>query len=305
MLSPSLQERVIQEQRLPSPSSTDKLPASLGSPSPVLSPPSEQPAASEEQPSKEAAKAAQQAGPSAPQGTAEKEGSRAGGGPQQAGAAGSPGVSLHSEQLRLVDDQIRFQSQSQLLSETPSAQPAEDAGAGAGPSAAQAEKEAKYAGLQEIFDGDLEEIRELGSGTFGTVHYGKWRGTDVAIKRLKASVFSGGEDEDKTVSTAPPQSHTTRQSVQARAWLLSGRVAGLSSCGACWHLRLSRRVSNFVRILTSFDYQRGFLRGPNLVWRKPTPKASGCLPGPFCAASLISTELLSLVVFLGSDNAFW
>ena len=88
--------------------------------------------------------------------------------------------------------------------------PGQEPGAGGpgtstGPSAAQAEKEAKYAGLQEIFDGDLEEIRELGSGTFGTVHYGKWRGTDVAIKRLKASVFSGGDDEDKTVSPAQRQ----------------------------------------------------------------------------------------------------
>ncbi|CAA6666370.1 unnamed protein product [Spirodela intermedia] len=39
---------------------------------------------------------------------------------------------------------------------------------------------------------DLEEIRELGSGTFGTVFHGKWRGSDVAVKRLKPSCFSGG-----------------------------------------------------------------------------------------------------------------
>ncbi len=38
---------------------------------------------------------------------------------------------------------------------------------------------------------DLEEMRELGSGTFGTVYHGKWRGTDVAIKRIKASCFAG------------------------------------------------------------------------------------------------------------------
>ncbi|KAI0510075.1 hypothetical protein KFK09_010675 [Dendrobium nobile] len=42
-----------------------------------------------------------------------------------------------------------------------------------------------------IKNADLEELRELGSGTFGTVFHGKWRGTDVAIKRIKKSCFSG------------------------------------------------------------------------------------------------------------------
>ncbi|PWA78773.1 hypothetical protein CTI12_AA211870 [Artemisia annua] len=36
---------------------------------------------------------------------------------------------------------------------------------------------------------DLEELRELGSGTFGTVYHGKWSGTYVAIKRVKKSCF--------------------------------------------------------------------------------------------------------------------
>ncbi|KAI3914094.1 hypothetical protein MKW92_052203 [Papaver armeniacum] len=48
-----------------------------------------------------------------------------------------------------------------------------------------AEMEAGVYGLQIIKNADLEELRELGSGTFGTVYHGKWRGTDVAIKRLK------------------------------------------------------------------------------------------------------------------------
>ncbi|CAN6180190.1 unnamed protein product [Urochloa humidicola] len=38
---------------------------------------------------------------------------------------------------------------------------------------------------------DLEELTELGSGTFGTVYHGKWRGSDVAIKRIKKSSFTG------------------------------------------------------------------------------------------------------------------
>ncbi|GJT68161.1 histone deacetylase 14 [Tanacetum coccineum] len=47
-----------------------------------------------------------------------------------------------------------------------------------------------------IKDSDLEELREVGSGTFETVYCQKWRGIDVAIKRIddicstgKASIF--------------------------------------------------------------------------------------------------------------------
>ncbi|KAG9447664.1 hypothetical protein H6P81_013792 [Aristolochia fimbriata] len=54
-----------------------------------------------------------------------------------------------------------------------------------------AEMEAGIYGLQIIKNADLEELRELGSGTFGTVYHGKWRGTDVAIKRIKKSCFAG------------------------------------------------------------------------------------------------------------------
>ncbi|XXG45662.1 hypothetical protein AAC387_Pa02g0688 [Persea americana] len=49
--------------------------------------------------------------------------------------------------------------------------------------------------LQTIKNSDLEEIRELGSGTYGTVLYGKWKGSDVAIKRIKPSCFDGGGGE--------------------------------------------------------------------------------------------------------------
>ncbi|KAH7292382.1 hypothetical protein KP509_29G065500 [Ceratopteris richardii] len=57
--------------------------------------------------------------------------------------------------------------------------------------AAAAEAEAIARGLQIIRYCDLEELKELGSGTFGTVYHGKWRGTDVAIKRIKSSCFTG------------------------------------------------------------------------------------------------------------------
>ena len=48
---------------------------------------------------------------------------------------------------------------------------------------------------------DLEELKELGSGTFGTVYHGKWRGTDVAIKRIKKSCFTGRSSEQERLVT--------------------------------------------------------------------------------------------------------
>ncbi|XP_029124495.1 uncharacterized protein [Elaeis guineensis] len=66
--------------------------------------------------------------------------------------------------------------------------------------AAIAEIEAGLYGLQIIRNADLEELRELGSGTFGTVYHGKWRGTDVAIKRIKKSCFSGRSSEQERLT---------------------------------------------------------------------------------------------------------
>ncbi|MED6152748.1 hypothetical protein PIB30_094983 [Stylosanthes scabra] len=58
-----------------------------------------------------------------------------------------------------------------------------------------AEMEASVYGLQIIKNADLEELKELGSGTYGTVYHGKWRGSDVAIKRIKKSCFGGKPSE--------------------------------------------------------------------------------------------------------------
>ncbi|XP_031265951.1 uncharacterized protein LOC116124371 [Pistacia vera] len=54
--------------------------------------------------------------------------------------------------------------------------------------------------LQVIKNEDLEEQKELGSGTFGTVYHGKWRGTDVAIKRIKKSCFTGRSSEQERLT---------------------------------------------------------------------------------------------------------
>lgn len=58
--------------------------------------------------------------------------------------------------------------------------------------------------VQTISNDDLEELKELGAGTYGTVLHGKWRGTDVAIKRIKASVFQGRSSEQERLVSAPP-----------------------------------------------------------------------------------------------------
>ncbi|KAA8522921.1 hypothetical protein F0562_009344 [Nyssa sinensis] len=51
--------------------------------------------------------------------------------------------------------------------------------------------------LQIIKNSDLEELQELGSGTFGTVYHGKWRGSDVAIKRINDRCFAGKASEQE------------------------------------------------------------------------------------------------------------
>ena len=54
-----------------------------------------------------------------------------------------------------------------------------------------------FTASQIIKNSDLEELRELGSGTFGTVYHGKWRGSDVAIKRINDRCFSGKPSEQE------------------------------------------------------------------------------------------------------------
>ncbi|XP_057466057.1 uncharacterized protein LOC130755628 isoform X1 [Actinidia eriantha] len=66
--------------------------------------------------------------------------------------------------------------------------------------AAIAEMEAGIYGLQIIKNDDLEDLQELGSGTFGTVYHGKWRGTNVAIKRIKKSCFAGRSSEQERLT---------------------------------------------------------------------------------------------------------
>ncbi|KAH0454840.1 hypothetical protein IEQ34_016764 [Dendrobium chrysotoxum] len=45
--------------------------------------------------------------------------------------------------------------------------------------------------IQIIKNDDLNKFRELGSGAFGEVYHGKWKGADVAIKRIHDIHFAG------------------------------------------------------------------------------------------------------------------
>lgn len=59
-----------------------------------------------------------------------------------------------------------------------------------------------YLMLQTINNCDLEYIKELGSGTYGSVYHGKWKGSDVAVKRIKPSCFTEGAfEKDRLVIT--------------------------------------------------------------------------------------------------------
>ncbi|KAI3409304.1 Protein kinase domain-containing protein [Psidium guajava] len=67
-------------------------------------------------------------------------------------------------------------------------------------------------GLQTIKTTDIECIKELGSGTYGTVCYGKWKGSDVAIKRLKSCCFTdGAAREDRLVADFWKEAHLLGQ----------------------------------------------------------------------------------------------
>ncbi|CAH1440498.1 unnamed protein product [Lactuca virosa] len=58
------------------------------------------------------------------------------------------------------------------------------------------EGEAIAMGLQTIKKDDLEEISQLESGsTYRVVYHGMWKGTDVAIKRIKGSCFARKSSE--------------------------------------------------------------------------------------------------------------
>ncbi|WCJ29693.1 Protein kinase superfamily protein with octicosapeptide/Phox/Bem1p domain [Euphorbia peplus] len=66
--------------------------------------------------------------------------------------------------------------------------------------------------LQTIKSSDLEYVKELGKGTYGTVYHGKWKGSDVAIKKIKPSYFTGAsQKEDRLVADFWKEAHILGQ----------------------------------------------------------------------------------------------
>ncbi|WOH01067.1 hypothetical protein DCAR_0520446 [Daucus carota subsp. sativus] len=77
-----------------------------------------------------------------------------------------------------------------------------------------------------IKNSDLEYIRELGSGTYGTVYYGKWKGSDVAIKKLKPGCFDGGAvEENRLIADFWKEAHILGQLRHPNIVALYGVVA--------------------------------------------------------------------------------
>lgn len=96
---------------------------------------------------------------------------------------------------------------------------------------------------QIIKNEDLEELRELGSGTFGTVYHGKWRGTDVAIKRIKKSCFTGRSSEQERLVSSP--SYYSYQFGCTFSFLLS-----CLNCSIFWHS--SKKVMDLLQCKTTY-----------------------------------------------------
>ncbi|KAL5547975.1 hypothetical protein UlMin_003206 [Ulmus minor] len=65
---------------------------------------------------------------------------------------------------------------------------------------------------KNINHSDLEFVKELGSGTYGTVFFGKWKGTDVAIKKIKPNCLTEGTlEEDRLVVEFWKEAHMLSQ----------------------------------------------------------------------------------------------
>ncbi|PSS20906.1 Serine/threonine-protein kinase [Actinidia chinensis var. chinensis] len=66
--------------------------------------------------------------------------------------------------------------------------------------------------LQTIKTSDLEYVKELGSGAYGTVFYGKWRGCDVAVKKFKPKCFTkDAPNQDQLVADFWKEAHMLGQ----------------------------------------------------------------------------------------------
>nr|BAF01565.1 hypothetical protein [Arabidopsis thaliana] len=111
------------------------------------------------------------------------------------GGTGSIPPALENEQMKVTESE-EFGAMVENL-RTPDSEPKDEKTETRHAALPPLGSEFDYSGLLIIKNEDLEELRELGSGTFGTVYHGKWRGSDVAIKRIKKSCFAGRSSEQE------------------------------------------------------------------------------------------------------------
>nr|POF05612.1 putative serine/threonine-protein kinase [Quercus suber] len=110
--------------------------------------------------------------------------------------------------------------------------------------------------LQTIKNTDLEYIKELGSGTFGTVFYGKWKGSDVAIKRIKPSCFTEGSlEEDRLVADFWREAH-----LLVTEYMVNGSLQQVLR-------RKDRTIDRRKRLIIAMDAAFGmeYFHGKNIV----------------------------------------
>ncbi|GKA16008.1 probable serine/threonine-protein kinase roco5 isoform X1 [Tanacetum coccineum] len=74
-----------------------------------------------------------------------------------------------------------------------------------------AEMEADMYGLQIIKNAELEELKVLGSGTYATVYHRRCHGSDLAIKRIKKSLFAGRAYEEEWLTNDFWREHQVNQ----------------------------------------------------------------------------------------------
>lgn len=88
-----------------------------------------------------------------------------------------------------------------------------------------------HIGSWEIDPKDLTFLKELGTGQFGVVKYGKWRGQyDVAIKMIK----EGSMSEDEFIEEAKVMMWVTAQTQLSIQLLEFKNYQDSSHCGLRW-----------------------------------------------------------------------
>lgn len=77
---------------------------------------------------------------------------------------------------------------------------------------------------------DLELQQELGSGAYGTIYHGKWRGKDVAINRINNTVFLVGLSKKPDPVQPYPNRRGPARNIRAFSVRVSRSLSKSSKC---------------------------------------------------------------------------